>query len=84
MKTLHTLETVFNQRMHAKGKEVWANLEFYKGAVYEAIGIPSDYFTAVFAMSRGVGWLAHFIESRADNRIIRPRANYVGPAFRKT
>ncbi len=41
-------------------------------------------FTSVFAMSRGVGWLADFIESRADNRIIRPRANYVGSAFRKT
>jgi len=83
-RTLVALETVFNQRMQAKGKEVWANLEFYKGAVYEAIGIPSNYFTSVFAMSRGVGWLAHFIESRADNRIIRPKANYVGSAFRKT
>ena len=81
--TLVALETVFNQRMQAKGKEVWANLEFYKGAVYEAIGIPSNYFTSVFAMSRGVGWLAHFIESRADNRLIRPKAKYVGAASRR-
>jgi citrate synthase len=77
-RTLEALEVVFNQRMNEKGKEVWANLEFYKGAVYEAIGIPSNYFTSVFAMSRMVGWLAHFIESRVDNKIIRPKANYIG------
>ncbi|MEX1236929.1 MAG: citrate/2-methylcitrate synthase, partial [Pseudomonadales bacterium] len=61
--TLVALETAFNQAMQAKGKEVWANLEFYKGAVYEAIGIPSRYFTSVFALSRVIGWLAHFMES---------------------
>ncbi|MBT3625931.1 MAG: citrate synthase, partial [Gammaproteobacteria bacterium] len=48
--------------------------------VYEALGIPSDFFTANFAMSRSVGWLAHFMESRANNKIIRPAALYVGPA----
>jgi len=80
--TLARIEEVFNARMAAKGKEVWANLEFYKGPVYEALGISSTYFTAVFAMSRAVGWLGHFIESRADNRIIRPKAAYVGPASR--
>ncbi len=81
-RTLEALETVFNQRMNKKGKEVWANLEFYKGAVYEAIGIPSHYFTSIFAMSRMVGWLAHFIESRVDNKIIRPKANYIGSEHR--
>lgn len=80
--TLAALEIAFNGEMQAKGKEVWANLEFYKGAVYEPIGIPSNYFTAVFAMSRCVGWLAHFIESRADNKIIRPKAAYVGQPHR--
>ena len=69
--------------MDEKGKEVWANLEFYKGAVYEAIGIPSNYFTSIFAMSRMVGWLAHFIESRVDNKIIRPKANYIGSEYRQ-
>jgi len=82
-RTLEALEQVFNQRMNDKGKEVWANLEFYKGAVYEAIGIPSNYFTSVFAMSRMVGWLAHFIESRVDNKIIRPKANYIGADYRQ-
>lgn len=81
--TLVALETAFNARMQERGKEVWANLEFYKGAVYEAIGIPSNYFTSVFAMSRAVGWLGHFIESRQQNRIIRPKAAYIGPDHRQ-
>ncbi|MFT4676179.1 MAG: citrate synthase [Patiriisocius sp.] len=77
-RTLEALETAFNKRMQEKGKDVWANLEFYKGPVYEALGIPAEYFTATFALSRAVGWLAHFAESRKDNRIIRPKASYVG------
>ena len=81
-KTLEAMEASFNAAMKEKGKEVWANLEFYKGPAYEVVGIPSDYFTAVFAMSRAIGWLAHFIETRADNRIFRPRAEYTGPAYR--
>jgi citrate synthase len=80
---LDALEEAFNKRMQEKGKEVWANVEFYKGAVYEALGIPIPYFTALFALSRSVGWLAHFNESRQDNRIIRPRALYVGQALRE-
>lgn len=80
--TLNALETAFNTRMQEKGKEVWANLEFYKGAVYEALGIPPHFFTSVFAMSRAIGWLAHFVESRKDNRIIRPKAMYIGPRAR--
>ncbi len=77
-KTLEALEVAFNRKMEEKGKQVWANLEFYKGPVYEALGIPAEYFTATFAISRSIGWLAHFLESRADNRIIRPKALYVG------
>ncbi|MFT5560525.1 MAG: citrate synthase [Candidatus Azotimanducaceae bacterium] len=76
--TLEALEVAFNHRMQEKGKEVWANLEFYKGPVYETLGVPAHFFTATFALSRAVGWLAHFIESRKDNRIIRPKARYVG------
>ena len=79
--TLLAIEEACNRRMAEKGKEVWANLEFYKGVVYEALGITPEYFTATFAMARTVGWLAHFIESRANNRIIRPAARYTGPAL---
>lgn len=81
--TLNALEMAFNQQMRVRGKEVRANLEFYKGAVYEVLGIPPEFFTSVFAMSRAIGWLAHFIESRRDNRIIRPKAAYVGAALRR-
>mgnify|MGYP001566478032 FL=1 len=77
---LEALEVTFNKRMNERGKDVWANVEFYKGLVYEALGVPSNFFTANFAMSRSVGWLAHFMESRANNKIIRPAALYVGPA----
>lgn len=77
-KTLDALEVAFNRKMAEKGKQVWANLEFYKGPVYEALGIPAEFFTATFAISRSVGWLAHFLESREENRIIRPKALYVG------
>ena len=77
-RTLEALEVAFNRKMEEKGKQVWANLEFYKGPVYEALGIPPEFFTATFAISRSVGWLAHFLESRADNRIIRPKALYTG------
>lgn len=76
--TLIAIESVFNQRMAEKGKEVWANLEFYKGVVYEALGIRPEYFTATFAMARSVGWLAHLLESRENNKIIRPAAHYIG------
>ncbi len=80
--TLKEIEKEFNAEMQKKGKEVWANLEFYKGPVNLAIGIPASYFTAGFAMSRSVGWLAHFLESRIDNKIMRPGAHYTGPAIR--
>ena len=79
--TLAAMERVFNERMQDRGKSVWANLEFYKGPVYEALGVPAHFFTATFALSRAVGWLAHFTESRKDNRIIRPNAHYMGAAI---
>ena len=69
--------------MQARGKELWANVEYYKGAVFVALGIPSDNFTALFAMARSVGWLAHFMEDRQDNRIFRPKAEYTGVKYRE-
>lgn len=76
--TLEAIEARFAQRMKEKGKPLHANLEFYKGVVYSAAGLPSDFFTPAFAMARVFGYLAHFIESRKDNRLIRPAARYVG------
>lgn len=81
--TLAALEAAFNRQMASKGRSVRANVEFYKGAVFETIGIPDDCFTALFTMARSVGWLAHFIESRLDNRIMRPKALYTGQPLRE-
>ncbi len=81
--TLAALEAEFDRKMAEKGRSVWANVEFYKGAVFETIGIPDDCFTALFTMARSVGWLSHFIESRVDNRIIRPKALYTGQPIRE-
>ncbi|WHX50739.1 citrate synthase [Paenibacillus woosongensis] len=55
------------------------NVDFYSASVYTLLGIPSDLFTPIFAISRLSGWTAHILEQLDDNRIIRPRADYVGP-----
>ena len=75
---LRSLEAEIGKVMQRKGKDVHANVEFYKGVVYRSIGLPNDFFTAGFAMARVFGYVAHFLESRIDNRIFRPQARYVG------
>ena len=59
--------------------KVYPNVDFFSGIVYRAMGIPNDLFTPIFALSRAVGWTAHIQEQWQGNRIIRPRAEYVGP-----
>ena len=56
------------------------NVDFYSASVYTSLEIPRDLFTPIFAISRVSGWTAHILEQYADNRLIRPRAEYVGPA----
>ena len=58
------------------------NVDFYSASLYHAMGIPDDLFTPIFAVSRMSGWTAHVLEQYGDNRLIRPRADYVGPAER--
>jgi len=55
------------------------NVDFYSASCYTMLGIPRDLFTPLFAISRVSGWTAHILEQLADNRLIRPRAEYVGP-----
>lgn len=74
--TLIAVEKTCQQEFADQGKEIWANVEFYKGAVFHSLGIPSHYFTAMFAMSRVFGYIAHFLEFSKDSRLIRPRAIY--------
>ena len=80
--TLSAVDAAFVEQTSEKKRPLRANLEFYKGVVCLGLGIPKELFTATFAASRIFGWLAHVVEQRADNRIIRPTAHYVGPAPR--
>src|SRR5215468_10683370 len=58
------------------------NVDFFSAVVYDALGIPPDFCTSIFAVGRVAGWLAHALEQYADNRLIRPRAQYIGAAPR--
>jgi citrate synthase len=63
-------------------KGLLPNVDFYSASVYTYLGIPRDLFTPIFAVSRVAGWIAHILEQFGDNRLIRPRAEYVGPSQR--
>ena len=62
-----------------KQKNLNANVDFYSATVYYSLGIPTDLFTPIFAISRTAGWTAHVLEQLADNRLIRPQSVYTGP-----
>jgi citrate synthase len=62
-------------------KKLNANVDFYSASTYTTLGIDVDLFTPVFAVSRIAGWAAHVIEQLDDNRLIRPRAEYIGPQY---
>jgi citrate synthase len=61
-----------------KEKGIYPNVDFYSATVQHALGIPVEYFTTVFAASRIAGWSAHVMEQLADNRLIRPKAQFIG------
>jgi citrate synthase len=71
------LDTVV--RVVGSEKHLFPNVDLYSGAAYWAMGIPTDQFTPIFAMSRVAGWAAHVLEQHGNNRLIRPRAEYTGP-----
>jgi citrate synthase len=60
-------------------KGLWPNVDFYAASVYHSLGIPTDLMTPIFTLARMVGWTAHVREQYADNRIIRPDSEYIGP-----
>ena len=62
-----------------KEKKLHANVDFYSATVYYSLGIPTDLFTPIFAISRTAGWTAHVLEQLSDNRLIRPQSQYAGP-----
>ncbi len=75
------VEAVCEDRLAKKG--VYANVDFYSGLLYSEMGIPADQFTTIFAIARSAGWLAHWREQLADNRIFRPTQVYTGEPPRK-
>jgi citrate synthase len=62
-------------------KKLNPNVDFYSASTYHALGIPIDLYTPIFAVSRISGWTAHILEQYANNRLIRPRADYTGPSY---
>jgi citrate synthase len=62
-------------------KKLFANVDFYSASMYYTMGIAIDLYTPIFAVSRISGWTAHVLEQLANNRLIRPRAEYVGPTY---
>jgi len=60
-------------------KQLWPNVDLYAAGVYHSLGIPTDLMTPIFALARIAGWTAHVREQYADNKVIRPGSNYVGP-----
>lgn len=79
--TAKVVEEVCEARLAKKG--VYANVDFYSGILYSEMGIPADQFTAIFAIARSAGWLAHWREQLADNRIFRPTQMYTGKGQRE-
>jgi len=59
--------------------KVFANVDLYSASLYNAIGLPEELFTPIFAVSRTIGWTSHILEQWSKNRLIRPRAEYIGP-----
>ncbi len=61
------------------GRRLYTNVEFYSAALLASVGLPGDFFTPTFAVSRVAGWTAHILEQIGNNRLIRPEADYIGP-----
>jgi citrate synthase len=73
-----TIEDYLTEEEGLVEQGIAPNVDFFSGAVYDKLGIPTDMYTPIFAMSRAGGWVGHVLEYQVDNRLIRPRARYVG------
>jgi len=70
---------VVHAHPYFSARQLNPNVEFYSAPLLYSLGLPLDMFTAAFGLSRIAGWIAHIREQLADNRIIRPKADYHGP-----
>jgi citrate synthase len=71
------------QQVVLQEKGLYANVDFYSASTYYVMGVPIDLYTPIFAVSRISGWTAHVLEQLTNNRLIRPRSDYVGPTDKK-
>ena len=78
--TAVALEEIANEHLGPRG--IFPNVDYYSGILYNELGIRTDQFTPIFAISRSAGWLAHWREQLADNRIFRPTQEYIGEPVR--
>jgi len=74
-----TIEEYLSDELGLGEQGIAPNVDFYSGSVYYQLGIPTDLYTPIFAMSRAAGWVGHVLEYREDNRLIRPLSKYTGP-----
>jgi citrate synthase len=74
----HRIEEIVVGEMTQKEKPIRANVDFYSASTYYMLGIPVDLYTPIFAVSRISGWTAHVLEQYANNKLIRPRSEYLG------
>ncbi|ASQ30360.1 2-methylcitrate synthase [Campylobacter avium LMG 24591] len=80
---LYKVSEAIEMLMKEKKPNLPPNADFYSASAYHFMGIPTEYFTPIFIMSRVSGWCAHIKEQRANNKIIRPSSEYIGPEPRK-
>ncbi|MFP4633219.1 MAG: citrate/2-methylcitrate synthase [Halobacteriales archaeon] len=75
---LERIESFLDEEKDISSKGISPNVDLYSGSVYYSLGVPIDFFVPMFALGRTAGWTAQVMEQRANNRLIRPRAEYVG------
>ena len=70
------------EKVMKEEKRLFANADFFSASTYHFMGVPTRLFTPIFVLARVSGWAAHIMEQRANNKLIRPSADYIGPAPR--
>ncbi|MBZ0134936.1 MAG: citrate synthase [Planctomycetes bacterium] len=79
----YEMSDAIEKAMLAREKPLYPNVDFYSASTYYMMGLPPEIFTPIFAVSRVSGWAAHVIEQQANNKLIRPKAHYIGDVDKK-